>query len=317
MAAATRAAAQSAPVGPITFEEQSPLQRVSYTFRTEGADLVAPGRIEADLWLGYSNIFEHDSSGTHRLFLDMGSLLSSTTLRYGLARDWEVGTSLTFATTGGGFLDSFLIQYHRFLGLGDSERGAYPRNAYHGWLENGAGHVLLSEPSHELALDNVRVFAKWRAYRSADGGGVLSLKAVGEVPGDQNTVGHKRANLALMALGRRSWTRYQVFGMLGAATVRVGPELRPIVRPWAWYVMAGGARSLAPWISAVGELTVASPRMRGFHAAMVDGAPINLVLGFAGRARDQWRWNFGLQEDTPPTRPSVDFTLCLGLSRTW
>jgi hypothetical protein len=283
----------------------------------EVADPVAPGRIRADLWMGYSNIFEHDSSATHVLFADLESLLTSTTVRYGLRGGWEVGGSVTFATTGGGFLDSFLTSYHRALGLGNEGRGEYPMNRYRVMFKDGTGRVRLEVPRHTLGLDNVRLFAKWRAYRSPDGRRVLSLRAVGEAPGDQNTIGDKRANLALFALGRLSWTRYHLHGMVGASTVRVGPDLQPIVRPWAWFVMLGGERTLAPWISAVGEVTAAAARFRGFQDVEVDGAPINLVLGFAGRRGGGWRWNAGLQEDTPPDRPSVDFTLCLGLSRTW
>ncbi len=317
LAGTAPAVAQSGPVGPLTFEEESPLQRISYTPHIEIADPVAPGRFQADLWLGYANIFEEDSTSTHTLFLDMESLLTTMTLRYGLLGGWEVGSQVTLVTTGGGFLDHFLSVYHRALGLSDYGREDYPMNAYHAVLIDGSGRMRLEVPRHTMSVDNVRLFAKWRAYRSRTGRGVVSLRAVGEVPGDRNTIGARRANLALLALGRLSWTRYHLHAMVGASTVRVGSELQPLVHPWAWFLMVGGERSLAPWISAVGEVTAAAPRLRGFRDSIVDGAPINLVLGFAGGVGPGWRWNAGLQEDTPPDRPSVDFTMCLGISRTW
>ena len=83
--------AQTAPFGPLTFEEGSPLQRVSYTPMMERADLSAPGTLTADIWLGFSNIFEQDSSATHVLFLDMERLISTTTLRYGVSERLEIG----------------------------------------------------------------------------------------------------------------------------------------------------------------------------------------------------------------------------------
>lgn len=311
------ASAQREPFGPIAFEEQSPLQRVSYTPMMEGADPVAAGRFRADVTFGYSNIFEQDSSSNHMLFLDMESLLTTTTIRFGLADGWEVGGRVTLETSGGGFLDSFLSWFHRALGVPDGGRNSHPMNAYHAELQDATGRIRLGVPQHALAVDDVRLFAKWRGYRSPDGRRVLSLRVVAEVPGDQNTVGKKRANLAVMALGRISWSQYSLFGTVGAATVRVGPELAPLVRPYSWFFMGGAERSLGSWVSAVGEVTVEAPRMRGFHDSMVDGAPINVVVGFSGRAGEAWRWNAGLQEDTPPDRPSVDFTLCAGVSRTW
>ena len=61
--------------------------------------------LSADVWLGFSNIFEQDSANTYELFLDMERLLSTTTLRYGLIEGLEVGGRLTFETNGGGVLD--------------------------------------------------------------------------------------------------------------------------------------------------------------------------------------------------------------------
>ncbi len=317
LAGVAPAAAQSQPAGPIQFEEQSPLQRLSYTPMTEGADPVAPGRVQAGLVLEYSNIFEHDSTSTETLFLDMESLLTTATVRYGLRGGWEVGGRVTLQTSGGGFLDPFLIWYHRTLGLPDDGRASYPQNAYRAQLKDASGRVRLQVPQRRLSVDDVRLFAKWRAYRSADGRRVLSLRAVGEVPGDQNTIGGKRANLALMALGRVSWTRYAMYGTLGAATTRVGPEIAPLVRPYSWFLMVGGERSLDRAVSAVVEVTAEAARMRGFHDPQVDGTPVNVVFGFAGREGSGWRWNAGLQEDVPADRPSVDFTFCAGASRSW
>lgn len=311
------ASGQSRGLGPLAYEEQSPLQRVSFTPMTEGADPIPRGWFSASLQMGYSNIFEHDSTENHSLFLDMEQLLTSTTLRYGLSDAWEVGGRLTFETSGGGILDSFLSRYHHALGVGDADRTSYPFNAFKAELTDGSGRVRLEMARHGMTLDNVRLFAKWRALGSKGGRRVLSLRAVGEIPGDQNPIGRKRANVALMALGRMSWTRYHLHGMLSASTVRVSPELRELVRSYALFFMVAGERVLTPSLSAVAELTAATARMRGFGDEKVDGKPINLVLGFAGRAGQAWRWGLSFQEDTPPDRPSVDFTAGIRISRTW
>jgi len=70
--------AQISPLGPLTAEEGSPLQRLAYTPMTEGVDPVGVGRLKADLWLGYSNIFEQDSAAGHNMYLDLERLISAS-----------------------------------------------------------------------------------------------------------------------------------------------------------------------------------------------------------------------------------------------
>ena len=77
------ASAQSPSHGPLTYEEGSPLQRISYTAMMEDAAITSRGTVVADLWLGFSNIFEQDSTATHVLFLDMERLVSALTVRWG------------------------------------------------------------------------------------------------------------------------------------------------------------------------------------------------------------------------------------------
>jgi hypothetical protein len=66
----------------------------------EGADLVGPGEIRADVWLGFSNVFEQDSSATHVLFLDMERLISTIGLRWGVTASVEVGGRITLERPG-------------------------------------------------------------------------------------------------------------------------------------------------------------------------------------------------------------------------
>ena len=64
------AGAQGLSFGPLTTEEGGPLQRLAYTPTTEAAHLIGSGRLQAGLWMGYSNIFEQDSAASHELYLD-------------------------------------------------------------------------------------------------------------------------------------------------------------------------------------------------------------------------------------------------------
>lgn len=200
-------AAQTAPFGPLTSEEGSPLQRVAYTPMMERADLAPPGSLSADLWLGYSNIFEQDSAATHELFLDLERLISTSTLRYGVSEKLEIGGRVTLETTGGGVLDPFISWWHTRFHLGNANRERYPQEGYAQRLKDASGDVVLDAPSRTLALEDIRLFAKWRLYASDDGNRLLTLRGVTRIPTQDNGVSEERTDVALMLLGRTRWGR--------------------------------------------------------------------------------------------------------------
>lgn len=311
------AAAQQPSFGPLTTEEGAPLQRISYTPMVEGSDVVAPGSVATDLWLGYSNIFEQDSSATHVLFMDMERLLSVGTVRWGIRNGLEVGGRLTFETTGGGILDSFVLWYHRLLGFGQANRDRFPKDRYEALLTDGGQTVYIDAPNGTFQLDDVRLFAKWRAASSDDGRSVLSLKVATRIPTRSTGVVDERTDFALMALGRLGVGAWYLHGMAGASTARASTPLQPILRSGTVFFTFAAERSLGSSLAGVLEYQITSPLLRGFHHRELDWPTSNLLFGVAGRVGREWTWDVGFQEDVPADTPSVDFTLGLRVSRTW
>ena len=303
--------------GPLTTEEAAPLQRLGFTHATEGADLVAEGAWEAGLWMGYANIFEQDSADTHELFLDMERLTTAARVRWGAAHRLELAARVSFETTGGGILDGFVSGWHTRLGLGNGNRDKYPFGVYQQTLRDGDGRVRLDAPRRTMALEDVRLSAKWQAWRRAGGGRLLSLRGVLRLPARDDPTGERRADVALTALGRASWTRWRLHGAVGGATARAAGSYDGMLRRGLFFADVAVERALAPWVSAVAQVSVASPRLKGFGDPELDGWPVNFVLGAAGRLGDGWRWEVSFQEDIPPNTPAVDFTLGVGIRRSW
>ena len=65
------------------------------------------------------------------------------------------------------------------------------------------------------------------------------------------------------------------------------------------------------------SFTYASPLMKGFGDSEIDGGTGNLVFGMTGGLGDRWRMEASFQEDIPASSPAADFTLVLGVRRTW
>jgi len=310
------ATAQGVSFGPLVTEEGGPLQRIAYTPATEVADLVGRGRFAAELWMGYSNIFEQDSSSTHLLYLDMERLITSVGVRWGAAEGLELGGRATFETTGGGYLDGFISWWHTTLGLGNADREKYPSRAYGQRLAD-QGTLVLDVPRRTLALEDVRLFAKASILGGAGSARTLSIRAVTRIPTQMNAVGPERTDVSVILLGRLSGEHWHLHGTAGGSTIRASRDFPTVLRPSAWFVDLGLERALASWMSALVQYSFATPHLKGVGDPEVDGWSGNFVFGAAGRFGPSWRWNVSFQEDIPPVSPAIDFTLGIGLRRTW
>ena len=309
--------AQRPALGPLGAEEGAPLQRLGYTPMVEAAAPVAMGTLRTELWVGYSNLFEQDSTADHVLFLDMERMITAVTIRYGLTESVEVGGRVSLHTAWGGVLDGFMVGFHRSLGLGVRRRPFYPDGGYASYLRDGDGRTLVDVPERRLSLDDVRLFAKWGMLAGPHGAGNLSVRAVAHIPTSQPTVGSERADVGLMLLGNVAWRGVHLHAMAGGSSVRRGADMLDVLRGRQWFGMVGVERPLRERLSGVVEWTGSTSLLRDFHDYDVDGAPTNVVFGLVGVTGGGWRWEAAMQEDMPPRGPSLDFTLQFALARNW
>jgi len=273
--------------------------------------------MRTDVWMGYANIFEQDSADTHDLFLDLERLGTTVAVRWGATDRLEVGGRLGFETTGGGFLDAFVSGWHNKLGLGNGNREKYPFGVYALRLRDGDRDVRLDVAPRTMALEDVRLFAKWRAWRSTDGRRVLSVRGVARLPASESLIGSRRADFAVMASGRASSAEWIFHGTVGGSTLRAARDFDGLLRGGTFFADAAFERPLASWVSGVLQLSFSSPTLRGFEDPELDGWPVNVVFGLTGEVRDGWLVDVSFQEDIPPNSPAVDFTLGIGVRRSW
>jgi hypothetical protein len=89
------------------------------------------------------------------------------------------------------------------------------------------------------------------------------------------------------------------------------------MRSSSFFADAAVERNLTPWLSGVVQLSVESPRLYGFDDPEIDGLPGNLIFGVSGRLGEEWSGDISFQEDIPPVSPAADFTLQIGVRRSW
>lgn len=309
--------AQRPSFGPLTWEEGSPLQRLSYTPAAEGADVVGEGVWRIDLYNGLSNIFEQDSTATHVLFLDMERLTTAVTVRWGAFETVEVGGRISLETTGAGTLDGIVLSWHETWGLGNANRDRFPADSYRQWLADGNEIVYLDGRPRTLGLRDVRAFAKWRAWRSADGRSALSLRSVLRVPAVGPPEGNAGPAGAVMALWRGGIGSWYAHGIAGASVTGASARIAPVLRERSHFLTLALERSLSSRLAAIAQFQLQSAALRSFAHRELDRAPSNLLVGLAGRVGEAWTWDASFQEDLPADTPAVDFTLTLRIGRSW
>jgi len=293
------------------------MNRLSYTPTMESADVVSEGAVTTTLWLGLSNMFEHDSASTHLIFVDMERLITAATVRWGVAERFEMGGRVTLETRSGGFLDPFVSWYHGVLGMGQGNRDRFPEEGYRYILTDGGGTVFIEVEPRSLVLEDVQLFAKWRALASADERSVLSLRGVTRIPTGENPSGRERTDIGLMALGRLGVGSWYLHGMLGASTVRAASEIGPALRDRSIFFTLAVERSLGSWVAGIFQYQFAAPALKGFDDRELDWPLSNVIFGVAGHMGDRWSWDVSFQEDFPPDAPAIDFTLGVRITHRW
>ena len=106
---------------------------------------------------------------------------------------------------------------------------------------------------------------------------------------------------------------------MGAATVREAQDFDGLLRGGSFFADLALERShtFSPRMSAVAQISLESPRLQGFDAPEIDGWPVNFVVGMTGQLGERWSMDVSFSEDIPPESPAADFTLGIGLRRTW
>jgi hypothetical protein len=304
-------------MGPLTFEEGGPINRMSLTPTMESADVGPVGTVGSDFYLCLSTRYENDSAATHMINVDMERLIRAATVRGGDREGLEVGGRVPLATRSAGVLDRPVRWYHESLGLGQANRQLFPEEGHRYVLGDGAGEAYIDVAPQSLGLEDVRLFAKWRALQSADRRSVLSLKAVTRIPTSENTAGQERTDFGVMALGRASLGAWYVHGMLGASTVRGAAHTASVLRERSTFFSLAAERSLGSSVAVVVQYHFSTPALQGFDNRELDWPLSNFVFGLAGRVGERWKWNASFQEDIPADAPAIDFTVGLGLSYLW
>lgn len=118
--------------GPLPVRNQHPAQLTVLHLPPAAASVQPAGAVQVHADAAYSSLWllGQSASPASSWRMDGELLRVAASLRAGLGAGLEFGIELPAAHTSGGFLDAFLIDYHKTLGLPDQSRDTNPRNEF-------------------------------------------------------------------------------------------------------------------------------------------------------------------------------------------
>lgn len=172
--------------GPLPVRNQHPAQLTVQHMRPAPATVLPAGEHRARFDAAYSSLFLNGIALGRSFVMDGEYLRFGPSLAVGLGRGLELSAELPFAHTTGGFLDSFLIEYHDVFGFPDQNRENVPNDRFH-VLATQNGQSVWGVREGGVELLDVPLSLTWQLTDVAECGAGLAVRAGLELPtGDQD-----------------------------------------------------------------------------------------------------------------------------------
>lgn len=318
---ATIVCAEDMEITPFVISNQSPLIQIYGLPRETGADIATPGRLIVALSQDLSSNYLVVNNAREQMILDGETYRLALSARYGLAHRWELGVEIPYIVQGGGFLDSYVIDWHSAFGLPQGGRDTVPKDRLrYRYSRDGLQKLKMDQAGSgigDLRLTAGLGLYDFRDKVSHDG---LALKMALKLPtGDSTSLrGSGGTDFMLQLCGSMTnyseWGSLGVFGSLGGLVMSDGDVLSDQRNNLAGSGTLGLGWGPAPWISFKVQLNGNTPLYRGSSLDELSGSSLMLVSGGALRLPGDCLLDIGVTEDVAVgTAPDVGFHL--GLSK--
>ena len=265
--------------------------------------LGATPALGTQLALDLTNEYLSITEGSERITLDGETLRLTLSHTRPLTHGWTWSMRLPVLSSGGGFLDSFIENWHDTFSLPNGGRALAPQDRYLYRVVRGGETVLLDERGSTGLGD-----AQITAARQFDSG--LSLHAGLQLPtGNADRLRGGRAALAAWAhqplLGDGPWQAY-VSG--GASVQNPRGVLRNEQRVAVGFAGAGLGWQTTTRLSLQAQLAAHTPLYQDTGLSALTRPGVQLALGGHYALTPSLTLALGVQEDAV-TRSSPDFSI--------
>ena len=308
-------------ITPFRTVNQSPLVQI-YGFPAESSATITPaGRLTVGLAQDIASEYTVGSSNNEQITLDGESYRWTLSARYGLGERFEAGVEIPYILYGGGFLDGFMVDWHKTFGLPQGGRDTAPRDRL-GYRYSKDGVQKLKMEHAGSGIGDIAISGGMKLYdvRDSRDHDSLALRASVKLPtGDSSSLrGSGSTDFSLALCGSMNsfteWGSLGLFGSLGGMAMTRGDVLVDQQDNLAGFGTLGLGWGPAEWISFKVQLNAHTALYHGSSLDEISKTALMLVGGGALKLPGDYLLDIGVSEDVAvATAPDVAFHL--GLSK--
>lgn len=321
IATATVALAGDMEITPFSSSNQSPLVQIYGLPRESGAEIASSGRLTIGLSQDLSSNYTVSNNAREEIALDGETYRTTLYARYGLIQRWDVGVEIPYIVQGGGFLDSFIIDWHKAFGLPQGGRESAPKDRIgYRYRKDGVQKLKMDHAGSGIGDISLTAGTELYDYHDDASSDRLALKAALKLPtGDSSSLrGSGGTDFQLQLCGSMTnfseWGSLGVFGSVGGLIMSDGDVLRDQRNNLAGFGTLGLGWGPASWISFKVQLNGNTPLYRGSSLDELSGSALMLVSGGALKLPGDYLLDIGVSEDLAVATAS-DVSFHLGLSK--
>jgi Protein of unknown function (DUF3187) len=301
--------------GPLPVRNQHPAQLTVLHQAPASARVLAAGRAAARVDAAYTSLFLRGSRGGDSFTMDGEYLRVANRLRAGLGAGLELGLELPVAHASGGFLDSFLIDYHEWFGFPDQNRSTTPRDRFEvRAIDNG--NTVFELDRHGVELLDVPLQLTWQLLAATADRPGLAVRGAVELPtgDDERGYGNGQVDYGIGLLAEHRTGAVAWYGHLQHTFAGTPGPARRLGFDFADVTSMGLASELplTADLAALVQVEWETSTLRALDLAVATREHLLLWVGGRWQAGADWSVEVGFGEDLQ-SLVSPDFTAWLGV----
>jgi hypothetical protein len=302
---------------PFYTQNQSPIIQIFGLPSMGNAYTISARNVDARLIVDHASNYVDDSNPRESILLDGESTRISLDVRFGILKGVEGGVVIPYLIQSGGFLDSFIINYHDAFGFPQGGRDQAPRNRllYH-YKKDGQERLKVDDSSS--GLGDICLTGGWQVYGGKDQASAATLRTSLKLPTGSSSHLHGSGSwdLSLWLVGSREWKlkygHLSLFGAAGLMGMTDGNVLESQQRNLVGFASLGMGWNPARWIVLKIQANGHTPCYTDSELPELNAISVQLTIGGTLAFSDRISLDLGITEDLiVKTSPDVVFHLAL------
>lgn len=308
-------------IEPFRTANRSPMVQIFGLPAETSSRLLSAGKLQLGVSQDIASIYSLNTTASESILLDGELYRWTLTGRYGLTDRMELGIDLPFLLQGRGFLDDFIIDWHRIFGLPQGGRDAAPKNRLrYNYVKDGVQKLDMTHSSG--GIGDITLLAAYKLFEQAadNDHDTIALRSQLKFPtgNSSSMLGSGSIDLSLLLSGAMNRSTelglLGVYGSFGGMFTSDGDILPDQRRNLVAFGNAGIGWSPADWIGLKVQFDLNSPFYKGSSLPELGDAAAVITFGGTLKLPGNCLLDIGVAEDVAvATAPDVTFHL--GISK--